>query len=162
MAALKSWLLGILAASLLTAVARSVMPEGAVKSVGRLACSLVLFLAVARPVLGVNYAALTDALRDYAALASQTEEELTAVRNGMTESIIARETEAYIQDKTEELGLDCDAAVEWDWSGDLPTPARVTVTGTITEEELEVLSGSLTEELGLTREQIIYADEEEP
>lgn len=162
MEALKGWLLSVLAASLLTAIAQAVMPEGAVKAVGRLVCGLILFLAAVRPVLGVGYSELAGAIEHYADLASQTESELTETKNSLTESIIARETAAYIVDKTEALGLDCSVTVEWSRSDDLPIPERATVTGDLTAGERETLADILTQELGLEREQIVYADEEEP
>ena len=162
MEALKDWLLAVLAVSLLTAIAQAVMPEGSVKAVGRLACGLLVFLAVARPVLGIDYARLTSVIRSYTELTQQTESELTETKNSLTESIIAQETAAYIQDTTETLGLDCTAAVDWDWSEDgLPTPTEVIVTGDLTFAERETLTDTLTQELGLERERIVYADDEE-
>ncbi len=162
MEALRNWLLAVLAVSLLTAIAQAVMPEGSVKAVGRLACGLLVFLAVARPVLGIDYTRLTSVIRSYTELTQQMQSELTGTKNSLTESIIVRETAAYIQDKTEALGLDCTAAVEWDWSGDgLPIPVKVTVKGDLTAAERETLTDTLTQELGLEREEIVYADDEE-
>lgn len=163
MEALKDWLLAVLAVSLLAAIAQAVMPEGSVKAVGRFACGLLVFLAVARPVLGIDYTRLSSVIRSYAQQTQLTEAELTETKNSLTESIIARETAAYIQDKTETLGLDCRAEVAWTWSEEgLPVPTRVTVTGTLTEGERSLLTDSLTQDLGLSPEQIVYADEEEP
>ena len=162
MEALRNWLLAVLAVSLLTAIAQAVMPEGSVKAVGRLACGLLVFLAVARPVLGIDYTRLTSVIRSYTELTQQMQSELTGTKNSLTESIIVRETAAYIQDKTEALGQDCTAAVEWDWSGDgLPIPVKVTVKGDLTAAERETLTDTLTQELGLEREEIVYADDEE-
>lgn len=162
MEALRSWLMDVLAASLLVAVAQTIMPDGAVKQVGRLACGLILFLAVARPVVGVNYSALTDAIRQYQASLAQTQETLTETGEQLTESIIARETEAYIQDKSSALGLTCEIQVDWDRSGEVLVPSRVTVSGPLTGEEQETLTRTLTEDLGVSSDQIIYTDEEEP
>ena len=39
---------------IVAAIAQAVMPEGSVKAVGRFACGLLVFLAVARPVLGIE------------------------------------------------------------------------------------------------------------
>ena len=124
---------------------------------------LLVFLAVARPVLGIDYTRLSSVIRSYAQQTQLTEAELTETKNSLTESIIAQETAAYIQDKTETLGLDCRAEVAWTWSEEgLPVPTRVTVTGTLTEGERSLLTDSLTQDLGLSPEQIVYADEEEP
>ena len=137
MEALKDWLLAVLAVSLLAAIAQAVMPEGSVKAVGRFACGLLVFLAVARPVLGIDYTRLSSVIRSYAQQTQLTEAELTETKNSLTEA--------------------------WTWSEEgLPVPTRVTVTGTLTEGERSLLTDSLTQDLGLSPEQIVYADEEEP
>lgn len=158
MEVLRDWLLGVLAASLLTAVALAMMPDGPVRSVGRLLGGLLLFLAVVRPVLGFDYGALRDILAGYTAELEETGQALVETQEQLTESIIAQGTDAYIQDKTAELALDCRAEVAWDWSGDAPVPAQVTVTGDLTPGERETLTQAFCEDLGLEPEQVIYQE----
>ena len=148
----------------LTAAAQAVMPEGPVKSVGRLICGLLLFLAIARPVLGIQYASLAAAVRDYSDQLTETQESLEKTNRQLTESIIVQETATYIQDKSSELGLDCQAEVTWDWSGQVPVPGGVTVTGELTEARQERFTQALTQDLGLEAEQICYvtSNEEAP
>ena len=161
---LREWLMAVLAASFLTAAAQAVMPEGPVKSVGRLICGLLLFLAIARPVLGIQYASLAAAVRDYSDQLTETQESLEKTNRQLTESIIVQETATYIQDKSSELGLDCRAEVTWDWSGQVPVPSVVTVTGELTEARQERFTQALTQDLGLEAEQICYvtSNEEAP
>ena len=161
---LREWLLAVLAASFLTAAAQAVMPEGPVKSVGRLICGLLLFLAIARTVLGIQYASLAAAVRDYSDQLTETQESLEKANRQLTESIIVQETATYIQDKSSELGLDCRAEVTWDWSGQVPVPSGVTVTGELTEAQRERFTQALTQDLGLEAGQICYvtSNEEAP
>lgn len=158
MEALRDWLLGVLAASLLTAVALAMMPDGPVRSVGRLLGGLLLFLAVVRPVLGFDYGALQDILAGYTAELEETGQALVETQEQLTESIIAQGTDAYIQDKTAELALDCRVEVTWDWSGDAPVPAQVTVTGDLTPGERETLTQAFCKDLGLEPEQVVYQE----
>ena len=158
MEVLRDWLLGVLAASLLTAVALAMMPDGPVRSVGRLLGGLLLFLAVVRPVLGFDYGALRDILAGYTAELEETGQALVETQEQLTESIIAQGTDAYIQDKTAELALDCRVEVTWDWSGDAPVPAQVTVTGDLTPGERETLTQAFCEDLGLEPEQVVYQE----
>ncbi len=158
MEALRDWLLGVLAASLLTAVALAMMPDGPVRSVGRLLGGLLLFLAVVRPVLGFDYGALRDILAGYSAQLEETGQALAGTQKQITESIIAQGIDAYIQDKTAELALDCQVEVTWDWSGDAPVPAQVTVTGDLTPDERETLTQAFCEDLGLEPEQVVYQE----
>ena len=54
MAGLRSWLLALVAASLICALADALMPKGAVKRVGRLVCGLVLASAILSPLAGLD------------------------------------------------------------------------------------------------------------
>lgn len=51
-AAIKEWLLGVVAAALVVSMARAITPEGTVKKIGRLVGGLLLLLAAVRPLLG--------------------------------------------------------------------------------------------------------------
>lgn len=164
MEALREWLLAVLAASLLVAAAQMIMPEGPVKGVGRLICGLLLFLAVSRPVLGLQYETLSAMLREAYDQLAQEQTQLEEAGDQLTQSIIVRETDAYIEDKSQELGLDCRAAVCWDWSGTVPVPSGVTVFGSLTQAQQERLTQALVEDLGLEADAIVYdeSDEEVP
>ena len=160
MEVLRGWLLGVLAASMLASAALAVMPEGPVRSVGRLVCGLLLFLTVVRPLSGYDGSAVQPWLEDAAAGLEETQQALAGTRGQLTQSIIDSELDAYIQDKTAGLGLDCRVEVLWDGSGSVPVPAGAVVTGALTGREREQLTGVLSEDLGLLPEQIVYRGEE--
>lgn len=158
MQAIKEWLLAVLAASLLTGAAQALMPKGAVSQVGKLACGLVLFLAVVSPVLGARYLELNELLEQYARELALAEEETAQVSKNLTSSFIDRETDAYIQGKTEELGLSCEVEVLWDWSGEVPEPSEAIVTGKLTQDERETLAQALSQDLAIPPEAITYEE----
>lgn len=158
MQAIQQWLLSVLAASLLTGAARAIMPRGAVSQVGKLACGLVLFLAVVSPVLGARYLELNELLDEYAREVALVEEETAKVSKNLTSSFIDRETDAYIQGKTEELGLSCEVEVLWDWSGEVPVPSEAVVTGELTGDERETLTQTLAQDLTIPAEAITYEE----
>lgn len=164
MEALREWLMAVLAASFLVAAAQGLMPSGPVKEVGRLICGLLLFLAVARPVVGLQYNTLEAMLRDTTEQMTQEQEDLEEENRQMHQTFIEEETQAYIEDKREELGLEFQAEVHWDWSGTVPVPSGVTVSGRLTDDQRQRLTQALTQELGLEVEAIVYvtADEEAP
>ena len=64
---LRAWLTGITAAAILCALANSLMPEGAVRRVGKLSCGLVMLAAVLRPLVEVEALSPGDLLEDYQA-----------------------------------------------------------------------------------------------
>lgn len=162
MEGLREWLMGVVAASMLTAVVQAVMPEGAVKKVGQMACGLALFLAVVSPILGARYTQLVSLLDEYEQQLAETESELEETEKTLTASFIDEETGAYIQGKTEELGVTCQVQVIWDWSGEVPEPSGAMITGELTTEEQTALTQALSEDLALEPSQITYEEGAEP
>jgi hypothetical protein len=161
MDALRGWLLSVFAVSLIAGIAQTIMPSGPVKAVGSLACALLVFLAVARPMLGVRYELLADRVRDYAAQVTQTQAALTESKNTLNQTIIAEQSRAYSLDKTK--GLDCELELVWDWTQEPPQIAGARVRGTLDREQQETLINSLCNDLGLRRDQIVFiTPEEEP
>ena len=54
MGAVRGWLLAVIAASLLCALADALMPQGAVKRVGKLVCGLVIMAAIVSPLVDLD------------------------------------------------------------------------------------------------------------
>ncbi len=158
---LKEWLLGVIAVSFLTAAAQAVMPDGAVKQVGRLACGLILFLSMVRPLLGMDYGSLSQAVRDYQEELSARQETLEETGKELTGDIIAEETDAYLRTMTAELGVDCQINVVWSWEEEPPTPTRAVVTGELSDGDRAALTEALVRDFGLEREQIVYQEQED-
>lgn len=147
MAFLREWLLGVTAAALAVALAQSLTPEGTVKKVGKLVGGLVLLLAVVRPVVRLDPAALTGL---WTASGPQVEE---AGQGGeeVMKILIAQKTGAYIVDKGQSLGCrvtEAEVTVAQDESG-WPVPWSARIKGDWTAEQREELSRILEEELAI-------------
>lgn len=159
---LRTWLTGITAAAILCALANSLMPEGAVRRVGKLACGLVMLAAVLRPLVEVEALSPGDLLEDYQAQAAVQTQELEEERNMALKSIIEQEFAAYIVDKAAELGLTCTARVSCRAGEEgLFLPERAEVSGFLTEGERERLSLVIQEDLGIPEEEQAYVEEGE-
>ena len=160
--AVRSWLLAVIAASLLCAVAGALMPPGGVKRVGRLVCGLVMLAAVLSPLAGPDLGEGQRWLEDYLAAVGQREAELTQEVDDQMKTIIEGEYAAYIVDKAAELGLTCRARVECQPSEDgLYLPVRTEVAGPMTAEVQGRLIRTIAEDLGVPPEAQIYMEEEE-
>ena len=162
MAALRGWLLAVIAASLLCAVADALMPPGAVKRVGRLVCGLVLIGAILSPMKDLDLAAGQRWLDGYLSGLRFQEEELEETVNSQIKIIIEQEYAAYIVDKAAELGWTCTAGVECRMSEEgLYLPCRVEVAGPLTQAERARLAQVIWEELGVPQSEQVYIGEEE-
>lgn len=147
----RDWLLAVTAAAMLVALASAMMPEGAVRKIGRLTGGLLLLLAILRPLGGLDYAVLSRSL-------SQAREDLRGYeatpqteKFGLMKSIIEARSAAYIIDKATQMDIVCRAEVvcEAESDGQYPYPASVTVTGALTEAQRERLSWMIEAELAI-------------
>ena len=143
---LRSWLLGIVCAAFLGALAESLTPEGRMRKICRLAGGLVLVL---------QDTALMTMQQDPQAHSAADSLEDTNIF--LQERIIAEKTAAYIVDKAEGLGMTCEAAVTVtaDERGAL-LPTGAVLKGAWTAEQQLRLAEILTQELGLMPEQVSY------
>lgn len=155
---LKSWLLGMVCAAMILALAESLVAEGRLRRLCRLAGGLVMVLAAVSPVLRTDLsdipgwsASLSGAANYAAALEEQND--------FLYRNIIAEQTAAYIADKAAEMGVACTArvTVEPDPDG-TPLPAAAAIRGRWTQEQRTALSALLEQELGLDPARIEFEE----
>ena len=150
-----NWLTGVTAAAILCALANSLMPDGPVRRVGRLACGLAVLAAVLGPVLRLEPMEPEAWLEEYGqVMAVQRQETVGAV--------IEQSCAAYIADKAAELGAACTAQVTCaSAGGEGWLPDRVMVRGTLTPAQRAALSRTIWTELGVPEAHQSFETEEE-
>ena len=162
MSVLRTWILSVTACAMVIAVAEALMPDGAVKRVGKLTGGLILVLGLLQPLVRLDYGDWLDALPAQTA-GAVTQGELEEAACAPMKAIIERELSAYIVDKGAELGVSCAAQVVCQPGEDgVPVPARITVTGAMTPAQKEAMIRCVTQDLGLPRSGQIYRNEEVP
>lgn len=162
MAGLRSWLLALVAASLICALADALIPKGAVKRVGRLVCGLVLASAILSPLAGLDVESGQSWLERHLASVEFQRAELEEEVNGQMKVIIEQEYAAYIVDKAAQLGAACSARTECRRDGGLYLPQRVEVTGAVPPPLQAELVQIIVRDLGVPEEQIDFSEEEAP
>lgn len=161
MEGVRVWLLSILAVSLLCALADALMPKGPVKGVGKLACGIVLAAAVVSPVAQLDLESSRQWLEDWDVGLEQREEDLKKQVDEEMKPIIEQEYEAYIVDKAAQLEAVCAARVECRREDEgVYLPETVWISGSLSQQQREELTGTLLEELGLAPKALHYEDRE--
>lgn len=162
MGAVGRWLMAVIAVALLCAAADALMPQGAVRRVGKLVCGLVLLGAVLSPVADLDAEGGRRWLDGCLSGLDSREEELEETVNSQMKTIIEQRCAAYIVDKAGQLGLTCTARVVCEASEDgLYLPVRTEVAGLRTAGEQEKLIRVIERDLGVPAEGQFYAEEEE-
>lgn len=162
MEAVRGWLLGVMGAALLAALAQSLMAQGPLKEVGRLICGLVVLGAVLSPLTHLDLPDPAALTAGYFQSVEEREEELRSGAQNEMKTIIEEHLEAYIVDKAEEMGIVCQAQCRCEVTGDgVVLPQEAVITGTLSETQREELTHLLEEELGLPAGQQSYCQGEE-
>ena len=153
---IRQWLLGITCAALVAALVESLTPPGAVRKVGRLTGGLVLLIAMLHPLMALDQDALTRALTEYRLELSTYSDELEEENRSLMKGIIEERSNAYIQDKAEEMGIQCQISVEVGEEGDWPVPESVTVFGSLSEEQQAELTQAIEVDFAIPAERQSY------
>lgn len=153
---IRQWLVGITCAALIIAAAEGLTPKGAIRKIGRLTGGLVLLIAVLHPLLALDQDSLTQALADYRLELGDYGDELELENRQAMKAIIEERSGAYIQDKAERLGIDCQVSVEAGEEGEWPVPEAVTVFGALTEEEQAELTREIETDFAIPAERQHY------
>lgn len=163
MTAVRSWLLAVIAVSLMCAAAEALMPPGPGRRVGRLVCGLALLSAVLSPLAGLDLDGGQQWLEDYLSSLDGRTAELEETVNSQMKGIIEGEYAAYIVDKAAQLGLTCTAQVECQADEDgLFLPVQTRVSGLLSEAGRTQLAQAIQEDLGVPPEGQIYIEEGAP
>ena len=147
---IRSWLTGVTCAAMIAALAESLMPKGAVRQVGRLACGLVLLWAALRPVLDVEQGRPAEQLSRFSDQTRQRQLVLEEENGAILKTLIERESGAYIVDKAAQQGITCRAEVTCAAEeGGLWLPWSVRIVGVTDPEQQGQLSRLIESQLDI-------------
>ena len=155
-AAVREWLTSVVAVTLLLTVAQTLIPEGNIRKIAAFTGGLALLAALLQPVLRTDLSRLELDLDAYGQAVEERRTELEAAREEELALVIASQTEAYILDKADRLGLECQVAVAAAvGESGIPLPDTVTIYGRFSAD----LAACIEEEVGIPAEKIIWLEE---
>ena len=147
------WMRGITVAAIILSLADSLMPDGAVKKIGKLTGGLLLMIVVLRPFLSLDYETLAGSIANYKFEVQQHGAQVEVINTRLKKLIIEDRTGAYIQDKAGQLGLECTVEVDCRVKDDeLIFPAAVVVYGDLTENQVSQLSRLIESEIAIPKD----------
>lgn len=152
MQAAKSYLLSLVAASLLCALVRALLPKGAARRALSIGCALLLALTALRPLTKMNIESFSAALSRVKTDAEAARSGVRLQNNDLVCAIIKQECEAYISDKAERLGLTLQVSVSVSETGTYPHPTAVTLIGAATPQQQAALTEDIANNLAIPKE----------
>lgn len=102
---LRSWLLSLTGAALLSAFALALTPEGRARSAVKLLCGVVMAIALLSPLRDFDFDTYAVSLASYRDAAAEASAKLNETNDRLSRTIIETESAAYIWDKARAVGL---------------------------------------------------------
>ena len=145
-----SWIRSLVAASLLSALALQLTPEGSVKRVTRFTCGILLACTLLSPVLRTDETSFSLALNDYRRTVAELTDDLEEQENQLLRTYIEQKTAAYILDEARSIGMpEPSVSVKVKWGGERDSRLQ----------HCACLSAYLAAELGIPAERQHWTDE---
>lgn len=157
-AAVKGWLLSVVAAALIVALLDVLTPEGIPKRVGRLLGGMLLLLVILRPVFSLETADLARFLSESPLADAQWEDDLEETDKTLLEGLITRQCQAYIEAQAAALGAECRVTVSCRWQDEIPIPRSVLVEGALSQEQQAALTAVIVQDFGIEEEDQTYRE----
>ena len=160
---LKSWIIGITCAAMIIAAIQSLVPDGATRKVANLAGGLFLLLVLAAPLTKLDSWSLLLTQTEYHMWENGTIDLLKIENKRLIIDIVEEQTESYISDKAERLGISCAVGVVCvcNEEGNV-FPKSVSIKGNLTETERKELSQWIENELAVLEKNQTFEEGEEP
>lgn len=121
----RSWLFGIVAASMALSLFYAMVPKGAILSVAKCAGSLLLILVMLRPLLNLRAEDFPFSYDRWEGEVRAQTEELAEENREEMEMLIEEEVRAYISEKGQQMGVCVQPEVYCEMRDGVPFPAEV-------------------------------------
>lgn len=159
MDAIRSYLLGLLAAVLAVSILLQLLPKNAVKKAAALCCGLLLVLASLAPLLRIDFGEFAAYLAKAGMEADFRESGIEITDCDLLSRIIQEKTEAYILDKASEIGAEVTVSITMETDGAYPYPKAAELHGVWTEVQRSALALCLEEAIGIPQERQVFVRE---
>lgn len=153
---IRSYVLSIVCAAILCAVVKILLgEETATGRIGKLLSGILLAVAIIAPLGDISFSGIGDYLKGVNWEATTYVEDGKTASQEQLSAIIKAQTEAYILDKADRMGLDIAVEVELDGDND-SIPCGVRITGDVSPYGKEGLSAYIESTLGIAKEKQIW------
>ena len=153
---LRTYLLSILSAALITAFINKLMGEkGTLSALTKLIGGLFLTFTLIGPVANINLSGFTNWTQDYQRDAQKMVTEGQSQTKNALAQLISQRTQAYILDKAQALNTALEVEVTLS-DDEIPIPVKVRLAGKVSPYAKGRLQAMLEEELGIEKENQIW------
>lgn len=148
---IRSYLISVVAVSMISVLASVLVKSSPLQKVVRLVGGLLILLVAVTPLLRLDMKALGEKIEEFCGSENFDIAKVELQSQNQLALYIKQTTEAYIENKANELGAAIQAEVTLT-NGEYPMPHGVTIIGTLNVEQIKALSAYLTDALNIAEE----------
>ena len=129
-----------------------IVPQGRIRNTAKFLGSLIVVLAVVSPIVKLDS---EDISRTIAKFQMEKEELRTGIEiknREIISELIKENTQSYILDKAEAMGIELSVDVTVRGEGDYPFPVSVVLKGEVTQAERAFLERMIERDIGISKE----------
>lgn len=152
---LRQYLLRVITAALICAVVQTFQHGAASKGLTKLVCGLIMAMTVIAPFQDLSLSGLPEPILPISNMATASAEAGEQMSRSALTDIIKSETEAYILDKANEMGIRIDVDVTVS-NETIPVPESAIIRGNIPEQDRNSLREILSSHLGIAKENLTW------
>jgi len=157
---MSDYILRIVAAAMICASAGVLMPaKSTIGQMVKLLCGVLLTVTVISPLTKVSFRNISDYFDDLSVDADSYVEEGSIAMQEQLTAIIKEKSESYILDKAGQMGLQIAVEVALDEDNN-SIPCGITITGKVSAYSKKILSGYISDTLGIAKENQIWISED--
>ena len=156
MSQIQEYIISVVAAAIICAIIQSLtLKNTAGTSIIKLLCGVFLAITVIAPLKSFQFEDITEKINILQADAKEyTNEGITAAVSERN-AIIKKQTEAYVTNRAESIGLDILVSVQLS-DQDMPLPEEIEITGSASPYKKEQLNNYISQDIGIAKENIIW------
>ena len=156
MEVLRTWILGLVAAALISGIALSITPKGGARRAVSLACGFLTIAVMIGPLRDFDFESYASFMVEFNSDTEAYGLSLENENDRLVRALIEEKSAAYILDKAAELGitgLQAEVGTKLG-EGEYPYPWEATLSGEVSEEQKDALSNAIEAQLGIPAERL--------
>lgn len=135
----RGYLISVIAVCMITVIADVLIQKSSLRRIVRLIGGILVLLVAIRPLLSLDMGQISSYLEQISSSYDFDTEKIKGDQDELLRAHIKRTAETYIEDKASELGGIVQAEIVLS-DGEYPIPQKVTLTGTLSPEQVQTLS----------------------
>lgn len=152
---LRQYLLQLICAAFVCGIVLALLPKGGIRQWLQWICGIFLTVTLLAPVTDGKLDDVTLSFPDYRQQANAEAESGAKIASQARKEIIKQTAEAYVLDKAKAQGVELAVEITVE-DGVLPVPVAAHIRGDLTQEQKQLISQVLEEDLGIPKEAQIW------